>query len=177
MNISSSAHWKLKPCIGNLEGVEVVSNLYWLCHKKLCGGLDNSLLFGSGTLTQDPYTGCARHRSTCARTACTTSETIRVHGARPGPALLSSPSMRIDVLPCGGHPLPSLHPAADGADGHAGALVHEPVRRLRAALAHGTNRWITSARPDAKEPSSSKDEVENYTLQSRGAHDGERTVG
>ena len=85
--------------------------------------------------------------------------------------------MCIDVLPCGGHPLPSLDKTADGADGHDGELVDDNGRRLRAALVHGANLQSTAVRPDASKPYSSKVHVENHTLQSKGAHDGERTVG
>ena len=85
--------------------------------------------------------------------------------------------MRLDILQCGGHPLPGLHTAADEADGHVGALLHEPARRLRGDVAHPADQWTTAARPDAKELSSSKIHAENHTLQSRGAHGGERRVG
>ena len=85
--------------------------------------------------------------------------------------------MRLDILQCGGHPLPSLHAAADEADGHVGALLHEPARRLRGDVAHPADQWTTAARLDAKELPSSKAQVENHTLQSRGAQGGERTMG
>ena len=83
--------------------------------------------------------------------------------------------MRSDVLPCGGHPHPSLLAAANGAVGQLGALAEEQGRRLRAALVHRAGQWTAASRQGANNPVSSKNQVENHTLQSRGAYSGERT--
>jgi len=109
-----------------------------------------------------PVRGRSRHRSACARTARTIRETNSAYITRPEPTLMSGSSMRLDVLPCGGHPLPRLRAAADGANGQVGAHAGDQDCRLRAALVHRANRRTTAARPDAKKPSSSKVQVENH---------------
>ena len=57
----------------------------------------------------------SRRRSACARTACTIRETSYVHETRPGPALLSRSSMRLDVQPHSGRSLPTFQSATDVA--------------------------------------------------------------
>ena len=147
-----------------------------LASQKLCGKLDNSAMSVPEHLTQDPYTGRSRHRSTCARAACTIPETNRTHGARPGSALLSGSSMCLDVLPCGGRPHSCLRVAANRAAIQLGALAKEKARRLRLTLAHRTNQPTTAGHLDAKRPMRSKLEVNILTLQSRGAQHGECTM-
>ena len=176
IDISSSSERILNPCGKYLAGVMAFTKTCSVAPDQISGTRNKSLLFGSSAPPGRPVRGRSRHRSACARAACTTRETIRAHVARPGPTLLSSPSTRLAVLPCGGHPVPSLHTAADGADAHDGERVDDNDRRLRGALVHRANRRSTAARPDAKRPVSSKVHVENHTLQSRGGHNGERTV-
>ena len=165
MNISRSAHWKLKPCIGKLEGVEAVSKLYWLCHKRLDDILKDSAKSVPRPSADVRVWSASRRRSACARAACTVRETSYVHGTRPGPALLSRSSMRLDVQPHSGRSLPTLQSATDVAAGHVGELVRGPNRRVRGDLVHRASRRATAARPDTKRSFPSKNCVENHILQ------------
>ena len=84
--------------------------------------------------------------------------------------------MRIDFLPCSGHPLPSLDTAVDIADGLVGELVDKQARRLRAALVLWVSRQTAAARLDATQQASSKTHVEIHILQSQRGHNSERIV-
>ena len=156
MNISRSAHWKLKPCIGKLEGVKAVSELCRLSPERLGTVRKDSPKLVPAPLPDRRIRGASRRRSACARPACTIHETSRAHRTHPGPALMSGSSMHLDVLPCGGRPHSCLRGAADGAAGQLGALAVDLRRPIRVALVHRANLLTTAARQDAKRPVWSK---------------------
>ena len=104
VNISRSHGQKLNPRGRKLANGVRISKPCRLYPGKFCGGHNNSVHSVPGYLTEDPLRGCSRHRSACARMAWAARETTSTYGPWPGPALLSSSAVRLDVESTGRSP-------------------------------------------------------------------------
>ena len=150
MNISGPPHWKQKPCIENLEGVEAVSELCRLSSEILGTDRKYPPKSGSDHPTWDPYAGCVRHRLAHARTARTASETNGTLRAHDGAAVLSRSSLHLDALPFGRCAQKSIGSCARGTVSQLHAIAVKPGRRSRAALVHQGGQQVEGDRPDTK---------------------------